>query len=100
MGSQSKAASASNICLKDRKFLTAQKIAPYTKLLSNLAQNLISKLPPSPNVFSECNVVPIMIILSLRTYNFEFSETSPKKILNTLKGLNPSKTLITYLVNF
>ena len=82
IGLSSKAASASNICLKDRNeivFNDTKNCSLFKSFFSNLAQNLVSKLPPSPNVFK------------FKDLNFEFSETSPEKILNILKGLNPSK---------
>ena len=58
---------------------------------SNLAQNLVSKVPPSSNVFTESKVASYYDDIKYKDLNFEFSETSPEKILNTLKGLNPSK---------
>ena len=40
-----------------QKFWMKQKIALFLKtLLSNLAQNLLSKLAPSPNIFTESKV--------------------------------------------
>ena len=60
----------------------------------NLAQycpNLASKLPPSPNAFTESKVASYYDNIKFKDLNFEFSETSPEKILNVLEGLNPSK---------
>ena len=58
---------------------------------SNLAQSLVSKLPPSPNIFTESKVASYYDDIKFKDLNFEFSETSPEKILNILKDLNPSK---------
>ena len=52
----------------------------FKSFFSNLAQNLVSKLPPSPNVFTESKVA-----------SYYDDPTTPEKILNILKGLNPSK---------
>ena len=47
--------------------------------------------PPSPNVFTESKVASYYDNIEFKDLNFEFSETSPEKVLNNLKGLNPSK---------
>ena len=94
MGLPSKAASASNICLKDRNeivFNGTKNCSIFKSFFSNLAQNLVSKLPPSPNVFTEYKVASYYDDIKFKDLNFEFCETSPEKILNILKGLNPSK---------
>ena len=83
MGLPSKAASASNICLKERN-----EIVPFSKVSFPI---LVSKLPPSPNVFTESKVASYYDDIMFKDLNFEFSETSPEKILNILKGLTPSK---------
>ena len=94
MGLPSKAASASNSYLKDRNeivFNNTKNCSIFKSFFSNLAQNLVSKLPPSPNVFTESKVASYYDDIKFKDLNFEFSETSPEKILNILKGLNPSK---------
>ena len=94
MGLPSKAASASNICLKDKNeivFNDTKNCSIFKSFLSNLAQNLVSKLPPSLNAFTESEVASYYDDIKFKDLNFEFSETSPEKILNILKGLNPSK---------
>ena len=58
-----KAASASSIFLKDKNEIKA----PFPKVFFNLAQNVVSKLPPSLNVLLNLKLHPAMIILSLRT---------------------------------
>ena len=96
MGLSSKAASASNICLKDRKkivFSDTKNCSIFKSFFSNLVQNLVSKLPHSPNVFTESKVASYYDDTKFKDLNFEFSETSPEKILNILKGLNLSKAV-------
>ena len=94
MGLPSKAASASNICLKERNetvFNDTKNCSIFKSFFSNLAQNLVSKLLPSPNVFTESKVATYYDDIKFKDLNFEFPETSPEKILNILKDLNPSK---------
>ena len=96
MGLSSKAAWASNICLKSRNekvFNDTNNCSISKSFFSNLAQNLVSKLPSSPNVFTESKVASYYDDIKHKDVNFEFSETSPEKILNILKGLNPYKAV-------
>ena len=94
MGWSSKAARASKICLKDRNetvFNNTNNCSISKCFFSSLAQNL-SKLPPTPNVFNESKVASYYDDIKYKELNFEFSEKIyPEKILNILKGLNPSK---------
>ena len=94
MGLPSKAASASKICLKGRNekvFNDSKNCFIFKSFFSNLAQNLLLKLPPSPNVFTESKFASYYGDIKFKDLNFEFSETSPEKILNILKDLNSSK---------
>ena len=94
MGLPSKAASVSNICLKDRNKIVlnnTKNCSIFESFFSNLSQNLVSKLPPSPNVFSESKVASYYDYIKFKDLNFEFFETSSEKIWNILKGLNSSK---------
>ena len=87
MGLPSKAASASNICLRDRNeivFNDTKNCSNSKSFFSNLVQNLVSKLPPSPNVFTESKVASYHDDIKFKDLNFEFSETSPEKILNII----------------
>ena len=96
MGLPSKAASASNICLKNRNeifFNDSKNCSIFKSFFSNLSLNLVSKLPPSPNVFTESKVAFYYDDIKFEDLDFEFSETFPEKILNILKGLNPSKAV-------
>ena len=92
MGLPSRAASASN--LKDKNeidFSDTKNCRILKSFFSNYAQNLTSKLPPSPNAFTESKVASYYDIIKFKDLNLEFSETSPEKTLNILKGLNPTK---------
>ena len=96
MGFSSKAALASNICLEERNeivFNDPKKFSIFKSFFSNLAQNLVSKLPPSPNVFTVSKDASYYDDIMFKDLNFEFAETSPEKILNVLKDLNPSKAI-------
>ena len=58
----------------------------------NLTLNLLSKLLPSPNIFTEYKVASYDDTNSdFKDLNFRCSKTSPGNILNVLKVLNPSK---------
>ena len=84
MGLLSKAASASNCFLKDRNkivFNDTKYCSIFKSFFFNLAQNLVSKLPPSPNVFTESKVASYYDDIKHKGVNFE----------NILKDLNPSK---------
>ena len=84
MSLTSKAAWVSNIFLKDRNeiaFNDTKNCSISKSFFSNLAQNLVSKLPPSPNVFTESKVASYYDNIKHKGVNFE----------NILKGLNPSK---------
>ena len=52
---------------------------------------MVSKLPLSQNVFTESKVTSYHDDIKFKDLNLDFSETSPEKILNILKDLNPSK---------
>ena len=83
----------SSICLKEGNeiaFNDTKNCSNLKSFFSNLAQYLVSKLPLSPNVFTESKVASYYDDIKLKDLNFEFSETS-EKILTILEGLNPSK---------
>ena len=58
MGLPSKAVTASNICLKDKNEVVFNATKNYSIInyFSSLAQNLVSKLPLSPNIFTESKI--------------------------------------------
>ena len=95
MGLPSKAVTASNICLKDKNqivFNDIKNCSIFKNYFSSLAQNLVSKLPLSPNIFTESKIASYYNnnVVS-KDLNFQLLETSPEKISSILKGLNPSK---------
>ena len=53
---------------------------------------MVSKLPPSSNVFTESKVASYYGDIKFKDLSFDFSETSPGKTFDILKDLNPSKT--------
>ena len=94
MGLPPKAASASNICIKDKNeivFNDTKNCSIVKSFFSNLVQNLISQLPPLSNAFTESQVASYYDNIKFKNLNIKFSETSLEKIFNILKGLNPSK---------
>ena len=91
----SKAVTASNICLKDKNqivFNDIRNCSIFKNYFSSLAQNLVSKLPLSPNIFTESKIASYYNnnVVS-KDLNFQLLETSPEKISSILKSLNPSK---------
>ena len=71
-------------------FYNTKNWSIFKSFFFNLPQNLVSKLPSSPNVFAKTKVASYWNI-KFKDINFEFFETSPEKILNILKGLSPFK---------
>ena len=96
MGLPSKAVTASNICLKHKNkivFNTTKNCSIFKNYFPSLAHNLVSKLPFSPNIFTESKIESSYDNNAVsKNLNFQLSERSPEKILSILKGLNLSKT--------
>ena len=95
MGLPSKAVRASNTFLKDENeivFNATKNCSIFKNYFSSLPHNLLSKLPLSPDIFTEFKFESYYEknVLS-KDLNFQLSKTSPEKILSVLKGLNPSK---------
>ena len=95
MGLPSQAVTASNICLKDKNqivFNAIKNCSTFKNYFSSLAQNLLSNLPLSPNIFTESKIASYYNndVVS-KDLNFQLLETSPEKISSILKGLDPSK---------
>ena len=65
-------------------FNATKNCSIFKKYFGSLAQNLVSKLLLSPDIFTESKV-------AWKDLKFQRLETSPEKILSILKGLNPSK---------
>ena len=95
MGLPSKAVTALNICLNDKNeivFNATKNCSIFKNYFSSLAQNLISKLPLSPNTFAESKIISYYDNNAVpKNLNFQLLETPPEKILSILKGLNISK---------
>ena len=73
-------------------FHATKNCSIFKNYFSSLAQNLVSKLRPSPNTLIESKVPSYYYNNTvLKDLNFKLLETSPEKILSILKGLNPSK---------
>ena len=65
----------------------------FKNYFSNLSHNLVSKLPLSPNIFTESKIGSYYDNNAVsKDLNFQLSKTSPEKILIILTGLNSSKT--------
>ena len=80
MGFPSKATSASNICLRNKNeiaFNDTKNCSIFKSFFYNLAQNLVSKLAPSPNAFTESKVTT-MIMLSLKALRQPSQKFCPK----------------------
>ena len=95
MGLPSKAVTALNICLNDKNeivFNATKNCSIFKNYFSSLAHNLVSKLPLSPNIFTESKIASYYDNNAVsKDLNFQLSETSPEKILSILKDLNHSK---------
>ena len=53
---------------------------------------MVSKLPLLPNIFTESKIASYYDNIAVsKDLDFQLLETSPEKILNILKGLNPSE---------
>ena len=94
-GLPSKAVTASNICLKDKNqivFNDIKNCSIFKSYFSSFAQKLVSKLPLSPNIFTESKIASYCNNNAVsKDLNFQLLETSPEKISSILKGLNLSK---------
>ena len=95
MGLPSKVVTASNICLKDKNekvFDATKNYCIFKNYFSSLAHNLVSKLPLSPNIFTESKIASYYDNNAVsKDLNFQFSEMSPVKTLSLLEGFHPSK---------
>ena len=83
MGLPSKAVTASNICLKDKNrivFNDIKNCSIFKNYFSSLAQNLVFKLPLTPNIFAESKIASYYNnnVVS-KDLNFQLLETSPEK---------------------
>ena len=75
MGLPSKAALALNICIKNKNeivFNDTKNCCIFKIFISNLVQNLVSKLRPSTNIFTESKVGSYYDNIKFKDLNFEF----------------------------
>ena len=86
MGLPSKVVTASSICLKDKNeivFIATKNCSYFKKYFSSLPHNLVSKLPLSPNIFSESKIESYYDNnAASKDLIFLLSKTFPKKILS------------------
>ena len=64
----------------------------FKDFYSNLANNLVKKLPTPPNKYGKTAVNNYYKKLNLRGKNFSFAPVAPATILKLLKQLNPEKS--------
>ena len=64
----------------------------FKDFYSNLANNLVKKLPIPPNKYGKTAVNNYYKKLNLRGKNFSFAPVAPATILKLLKQLNPAKS--------
>ena len=86
--------SGAKICLKkDNKFSSDSKTNSETFMdfFSNLASDLINKLPAAPNRFGMNTVETYYRKYNLNGKDFSFTATTEGNILKLLKDINPSK---------
>ena len=75
-----------------KQFNATKNCSIFKNYFSSLAQNLISKLPLSPNTFTESKIASYYDNNAVpKNLNFQLLETPPEKKLSILKGLNISK---------
>ena len=93
MSLPSQAVTASNICLKEKNeiVLNATKnCSTFKNYFSSLAQNLVSTLPLSPNIFTESKRASYYDNNALpKDLNFHLLEMSPEKIIKYFERLKP-----------
>ena len=75
-----------------KQFNATKNCSIFKNYFSSLAQDLISKLPLSPNTFIESKIASYYDNNAVpENLNFQLLERSPENILSILKGLNISK---------
>ena len=85
---------SSNICLKENDGLSFSSLSianNFKEFFSNLAQNLIEKLPTGPNKFDINSVREFYKPLNLKEDPFHFTQLSEKTISDFLKELKTNK---------
>ena len=96
LGLPSKESSSPTICLEKDGTLSFDpktNAEIFKDFYSNLANNLVKKLPPPPpNKYGKTAVNNYYKKLNLRGKNFSFAPVAPDTILKLLKQLNPAKS--------
>ena len=97
LGLPSKKSSSATICLEKDGILSFDpktNAEIFKDFYSNLANNLVKKLPtpPPPNKYGKTAVNNYYKKLNLRGKNFSFVPVAPATILKLLKQLNPAKS--------
>ena len=85
---------SANICLKENdglSFCSLSITKNFKEFFSNLAQNLIEKLPTGPNKFGINSVREFYKPLNLKEDPFHFTKVSEKTISDFLKELKTNK---------
>ena len=91
----SKESSSATICLEKDGILSFDpktNAEIFKDFYSNLAKNLVKKLPTPPNKYGKTAVNNYYKKLNLRGKNFSFAPVAPATILKLLKQLNPAKS--------
>ena len=94
----SKESASATICLEKDGILSFDpktNAEIFKDFYSNLANNLVKKLPtppPPPNKYGKTAVNNYYKKLNLRGKNFSFAPVAPATILKLLKQLNPAKS--------
>ena len=95
LGLPSKESSSATICLEKDGILSFDpktNAEIFKDFYSNLANNLVIKLPTPPNKYGKTAVNNYYKKLNLRGKNFSFVPVAPATILKLLKQLNPAKS--------
>ena len=95
LGLPSKANSSATICLEKDGILSLDpktNAEIFKDFYSNLANNLVKKLPTPPNKYGKTAVNNYYKKQNLRGKNFSFAPVAPATILKLLKQLNPAKS--------
>ena len=94
LGLETKSKSTSNICLKENGvnvFDTKHTANIFKEFFSNLANNLVSKLPKAPNKFGKTYISSYYENLNIES-DFNLNTIEKQTIENILKELKPSKS--------
>ena len=88
-----KAVTAFNICLKDKNeivFNATKNCSIFKNYFSSFKENLVSKLPLLPNIFTESKVASYYGNKAVsKDLNFQLLETSPEKNIKYFESFKP-----------